>query len=65
MIETRRPTVITDGGPWATHDQACAVCSERPAILQLWDGVYQPCGVCAMDGWELKRRKWRVWRRRR
>lgn len=65
LVETRQPQVWTDGGPWAEHDQACAVCSRNPAVLQLWDGVYQPCWSCQSQGWELKRRRWRVWRRRR
>jgi hypothetical protein len=64
-ITTRMPQVVTDGGPWANHDQACAVCSVRPAVLQLWDGVYQTCWRCQGEGWVfLKRRRWRVWRRR-
>lgn len=70
-MDIHRPNVITDGGPWAEHDQACAVCSERGAVLNLNLGVYEPCGECQARGWRLDRRKrprnqkayWRFMRR--
>lgn len=61
--EMHRPTVVTDGGPWALHDVACPVCSEHSAILNLNLGVFEPCGACAAAGWQLRRRR-RWWRRR-
>lgn len=60
--EMHRPVVVTDGGPWALHDMACPVCSDQPAILNLSIGVFEPCGRCQADGWQLRRRR-RWWRR--
>lgn len=56
--------VRSDGGPWAVHNQPCAVCGERTAILDLNQGVMLPCGVCAARGWQLSRPKQRIWWRR-
>ena len=50
-----RPNIVTDGGPWAEHDQACAVCWERPAVLELGEGLFQPCWACQEEGWRLRR----------
>ena len=47
------PKVITDGGPWAIHDQACAVCSTNKAVLDLNIGMYQPCWPCQNRGFAL------------
>lgn len=60
-----QPQIFTDGGPWAMHDQACAICQERHAVLNLSCGVFEPCGQCQAAGWELsfRRRGWR-WRAR-
>lgn len=68
-IPMHQPTIITDGGPWAFHDVACPVCSERKAVLFLNDGTFKPCAECAAKGWELVQfgpvaRRWRKWRRR-
>jgi hypothetical protein len=48
-----QPVISTDGGPWATHDMACAVCHERKAILELGEGTFHPCHVCQAHGWDL------------
>jgi len=62
-VEIHRPTIVTDGGPWAEHDQACAVCHERKATLDLSAGVFLPCGPCRGDGWEIRQRRRRLRRR--
>ncbi len=55
-VEMHVPVVITDGGPWAIHDQACAVCQERKAVIDLNTGHFQPCWRCQSIGWELVQR---------
>ena len=56
--------VRSDGGPWAVHNQPCAVCGERTAILDLNQGVMLPCGRCQALGWDLKRSRPRWWQKR-
>lgn len=50
--------IVTDGGPWASHNVVCAVCGDRKAILDLSIGVFLPCDTCRSEGWILKKRKW-------
>ena len=60
------PKVVTDGGPWADHNMPCAVCWSRAAVLNLNDGVFEPCWECQRTGFKLKRpsrRQWRKYRR--
>jgi hypothetical protein len=47
--------VRSDGGPWAVHNQPCAVCGERVAILDLNQGIMLPCARCVALGWETRR----------
>ena len=63
-VEIHRPTIVTDGGPWAEHDRACAVCHERKAVLDLNAGVFLPCGICSRE-WALvhKPQRRRLFRR--
>jgi len=42
--------IITDGGPWAKHNMPCPVCGQEPAVLQLWNGIFQPCWKCQKKG---------------
>jgi hypothetical protein len=51
----RQPTVASDGGPWAEHDMACAVCRKRNAVLILETGYFQPCWGCQTAGFYLVR----------
>ena len=44
--------VLTDGGPWAQHNMPCAKCGKNKAIMQLWDGTFQPCRSCQREGWK-------------
>ena len=45
--------VVTDGGPWAEHNMPCSKCGKKKAIMQLWDGTFQPCRDCQREGWKL------------
>ena len=47
------PIIISDGGPWATHDMACAVCHKYKAVIDVGTGVFSPCWKCQEDGWRL------------
>lgn len=59
MIDLHEPIIVTDGGPWAEHDVACAVCHERKAVLELATGHFRPCWTCQSQGWVLaRRRRW-------
>lgn len=58
-MELRQPTILTDGGPWADHDQACAVCHIAKAVIDVGTGIFQPCWGCQSKGYML------TWRRRR
>lgn len=57
MMEVRKPEIFTDGGPWAEHDQACAICHQRKAVLILNTYVFQPCWTCQSQGYEIRRKK--------
>ena len=48
-----KPTIITDGGPWATHDMPCCVYEDEPAVLQIITGVFEPSWKAQREGWEL------------
>lgn len=56
--------VRTDGGPWAVHNQPCAVCGQRTAVLDLSQGVMMPCWPCQELGWDLTRSRPRWWQKR-
>ncbi len=62
---TQPHEVVRRRDPLAAHDQACAVCLHRQAILDVLSGTFHPCGVCQKNGWRLeyrpRRRRW--WRR--
>ena len=53
-LVTREPIII-DHGIFADHDQACAVCRTRPAVLELAGWQFQPCWQCQEEGWRLSR----------
>jgi len=59
MGTPREPTIVTDGGPWALHDQRCAVLPGEPAVLRLETGVFYPSWAAQRSGWRLIRcRTW-------
>jgi hypothetical protein len=59
-IPIHTPVVVTDGGPWATHDYACMVCRREKAVIDLGTGIFGPCWQCQSEGWRIaKRRRWR------
>jgi hypothetical protein len=51
-----KPTIITDGGPWAIHNMPCAVCGIKVAVLNLGAGHFEPCWECQRVGWEMRKR---------
>ena len=55
VMELAEIKIHTDGGPWAFHNMPCAVCRKEHAILQLWDGTFQPCWACQKEGYEVIR----------
>lgn len=57
VVAVHEPVIVTDGGPWAEHDMACAVCHENKAVLFLNTGVFWPCDRCRARGWALIRTK--------
>lgn len=40
-------------GPFAVHDQRCAVLAGESAVYQLWDGVFAPSWKAQAEGWRL------------
>lgn len=59
--------IVTDGGPWASHNVPCTVCGDNGAVLDLNKGVFMPCDNCKKNGWSLallKKHWWQFWRRR-
>lgn len=52
QYKTHKPNIHNEG-LWATHDQACAVCHENPAVIDCDTEVFKPCWKCQKSGWEL------------
>jgi hypothetical protein len=46
-------TVVTDGGPWATHNYPCPVYREKHAVIDLSTGIFQPSWEAQYQGWRL------------
>lgn len=63
-VEPHTHTVfVHSSGMMATHDMACPVCMDRPAILRMdrvAPGSIQPCRPCQDAGWHIRRRR-SVW----
>lgn len=55
--QPHKPTIEHIAPGVFTHDQACAVCHSRKAILQGNDFVFLPCRIC-QETWELRRKSW-------
>ena len=60
-VAVRRPH-IEDYGIYADHDQACAVCRDRHAVLRLDGWVFEPCWQCQAKGWRIDQRR-PLWKR--
>jgi hypothetical protein len=56
-VRMHKPRILTDGGPFAEHDHACAVCSLRKSVLDISNYVFQPCWQCQKDGWVIVKRR--------
>lgn len=52
-MELHKPRIITDGGPWAKHDQECAVKPGEYAVLNLNTGIFYPSWKAKREGWRL------------
>lgn len=53
MSELMKIEVITDGGPWATHNYPCPVYQDLHAIINLNSGVFTPSRKAESEGWRL------------
>ncbi len=47
--------IVTDGGPWATHNMPCAICHKEHAVLDLETAIFYPCWKCQKQ-WVLKKK---------
>jgi len=52
-VPIHEPVILADGGPWAIHDMACAVCRTEKAVIDVGTGIFHPCWNCQEDGWHL------------
>jgi len=46
-------TIVTDGGPWCSHDMPCAVFSDLHAVYDLNSGIFKPSWNAQAEGWVL------------
>lgn len=53
-LGVREPT-IHNHSIFAFHDQACATCQTRHAVLDLSQGRFMPCVDCQSKGWRTVR----------
>lgn len=54
-----KPTIVTDGGPWAEHNMPCPVLGTEHAVLELETGIFNPSHKARKEGWMLvKVPKW-------
>lgn len=57
-MRTHKPTIVRhDSGLVAEHDMPCAVCLVGKAVLDLNEGIFQPCWFCRSE-FRLVRRRW-------
>lgn len=56
-MQARKPNIVSDGGPWAEHDQACAVRHDIPAkaVYNCNTRVFEPSWNAQSDGWRIVR----------
>ena len=48
-----KPAVFTDGGPWAEHNMPCCIHRDKPAVLNLNTGIFEPSHKAQEEGWML------------
>ncbi len=49
-----KPTIVTDGGPWAEHNMPCAIYDQsEKAVLNLNKNVFEPSWKAQQNGWHL------------
>jgi Zn finger protein HypA/HybF involved in hydrogenase expression len=57
MLEMMKPK-IHDHVLFAEHNMPCAVCWKESAVLQMQEGIFQPCWTCQSKGYRVvKKRK--------
>jgi hypothetical protein len=42
-----------DSGLICTHDYSCPCCRENSAVLDLSNGIMQPCRICSAKGYRI------------
>ena len=52
------PFLYRIDGPIAFHNYLCAVCRDEKAVIDLSEGVLQPCWVCQKSGYRVVRLNW-------
>lgn len=62
-MPTHVPNLLDLGAGCVLHDQACAVCHTGPAVLNLANGVFEPCWDCKKAGWEPPTKPQGFWAR--
>ncbi len=53
MSELAKIEVITDGGPWASHNYPCPVNHDDHAVIDVATGVFYPSWSAQASGWRL------------
>lgn len=58
-MKSRHVPTIEVHGPYAEHDQCCAIMFYEPAVLDMHEWVFRPSWKAQKDGWRLVRaRNW-------
>lgn len=65
QIETDNPSEVSElltvkvyvGGPFALHNYPCTVCRTNHAVLDLGNGIMQPCWDCQQSGYKVVKLK--------
>lgn len=52
-MKLQKIKIVTDGGPWASHDYPCPVFRDRPAVLNLSKGIFEPSWEAQDKGYHL------------
>ena len=53
-MKHKKPIIVSDGGPWATHDVPCPIYWEsESAILDMEKGQFHPSWKAQKEGWRL------------
>jgi len=62
MDDLLHVTMVTDGGPWVSHNYPCPVVENEPAVWDMNANVFRPSWAAQRDGWRLVQAiGWRLW----